>query len=208
MSGRGYSAIIPFMDNFLRALPNTFIPLFVAIDIFAVLPIYLSLTEDMSHGQRETVLKQSVFTALIVGMAFIVVGEAVFSLLGITEADFKVAGGLIIFVFAVLDITRQNRRRQADGATGVVPIGVPLIVGPAVLTTTLVLVEHYGILPTIISLVLNLFIVWVSFKSGKAIVKALGKNGILALSKVMALLLASIAVMMIRLGLESIIRGR
>lgn len=199
----------PVMENFLRNLPSTFIPLFVAIDIFAVLPIFISLTDEMNARHKKSVIRQSIVTALVVGVVFMAIGEAVFRILGITKDDFKVAGGLILLVFAALDITRHNRvRLKAVETTGVVPIGVPLIVGPAVLTTTLVLVDHYGVLPTVTSLVLNLLLVWISFESAPRIVKSLGKNGVLALSKVMALLLASIAVMMIRLGIEGILKVR
>jgi len=196
------------MERFISALPNTLISFFVAIDIFAVLPVYLSLTEDMSSSERSSVLRQSVLTAFLVGIVFMVVGEFIFRVLGITKDDFKVAGGLVLLVFAVLDITRQERRHlpQSD-TTGVVPIGVPLIVGPAVLTTSLVLLDHYGSAPTVVGFLVNLIIVWFALKWGERIVLVLGKKGVIALSKVMALLLASIAVMMIRLGLEGIIKG-
>jgi len=196
------------MERFISAPPNTLISFFVAIDIFAVLPVYLSLTEDMSSSERSSVLRQSVLTAFLVGIVFMVVGEFIFRVLGITKDDFKVAGGLVLLVFAVLDITRQERRHlpQSD-TTGVVPIGVPLIVGPAVLTTSLVLLDHYGSAPTVVGFLVNLIIVWFALKWGERIVLVLGKKGVIALSKVMALLLASIAVMMIRLGLEGIIKG-
>ncbi|MDP2167574.1 MAG: MarC family protein [Thermodesulfovibrionales bacterium] len=198
-----------FISEFLQAVPNTFIPLFVAIDIFAVLPIFMALTDEMSQKQKKDVIRQSILTALAVGVVFIAVGEAIFRVLGITADDFKVAGGLVLLVFAVLEITRHDRQRiKVTGTTGVVPIGVPLIVGPAVLTTTLVLVDHYGVLPTIISLMLNLVLVWIAFKGARRIVKFLGKGGIVAISKVMALLLAAIAVMMMRLGLQNIIKGQ
>lgn len=196
------------LGEFLQAVPNTFIPLFVAIDIFAVLPIFMSLTDEMSQKQKKDVIRQSILTALAVGVVFIAVGEAIFRVLGITANDFKVAGGLVLLVFAVLEITRHDRQRiKSTGTTGVVPIGVPLIVGPAVLTTTLVLVDHYGVMPTIVSLMLNLVLVWIAFKGARSIVKFLGKGGIVAISKVMALLLAAIAVMMMRLGLQNIIKG-
>jgi multiple antibiotic resistance protein len=89
---------------------------------------------------------------------------------------------------------------------GVVPIGVPLIVGPAVLTNILLLVDHYGIVPTLISLILNLFIVLISLMNAERIIRLVGKGGIVGISKVMSLLLASIAVMMIRLGIENILK--
>jgi multiple antibiotic resistance protein len=147
-----------------------------------------------------------VATALLVGVVFIAMGEAIFRILGITNNDFKIAGGLVLLVFAVLDLIRRTEEtRKPVGKLGVVPIGVPLIAGPAVLTTLLVLVDHYGIAVTVVSFLMNLLIVWIVLKKGASIVAVLGEGGIVAVSKVMALLLASIAVMMIRIGIENII---
>jgi multiple antibiotic resistance protein len=103
------------------------------------------------------------------------------------------------------DITRHQEIKP-DIKLGVVPIGVPLIVGPAVLTNILLLVDHYGILPTVIALVLNLIIVWISLINAERITRPVGKGGILGIAKVMALLLASIAIMMIRIGVENIVK--
>lgn len=195
------------MREILKALPNTFIPIFVAIDVFAVLPMFISLTSGFSKTEKKVVIRQSILTALIVGLIFVAIGEAVFKILGVTVDDFKIAGGLILLVIAILDLIREGKgRRKPEGTIGVVPIGVPLIVGPAVLTTLIVLIGHYGIVPTLISLIFNLIIVWVFFTKAQTITDLFGKNGIVAISKVMALLLASIAVMMIRLGIEGIIR--
>ena len=78
--------------------------------------------------------------------------------------------------------------------------------GPAVLTNILLLVDHYGIIPTVIALMLNLFIVWISLMNAERIIKLVGKGGIIGIAKVMALLLASIAIMMIRIGVVNIIK--
>jgi len=195
------------MLEVLKSLPLTFIPLFVAMDVFAVLPIFLSVTSDIEEESRKTVVRHSIITALVVSLVFVAVGEVVFRILGITVDDFKIAGGLVLLVIAVLDLVRYGgERRKVEDAVGVVPIGVPLIVGPAVLTTLIVLIDHYGIFPTVISLILNLGIIWISFVKADDITRVIGKNGIIALSKVMAILLASIAVMMIRLGVENLIK--
>jgi multiple antibiotic resistance protein len=194
------------MENIIKALPHTFIPIFVAIDVFAILPLFISLTVGIPDSRR-LVIRDSIFTAVIVGLFFVALGEAIFNILGITPDDFKIAGGLVLLIFAILEIMRhEDKRRKPMGRVGVVPIGVPLIVGPAVLTTLLVLVDHYGIIPTIVSFILNLFIVWFFFSEAERIINFFGKGGIIAISKVMALLLASIAVMMIRLGITNFIR--
>ncbi len=140
------------MADLLRYLPHTFIPLFVAIDIVGVLPVFLSLTHGLSAQKRNSVVRKSVGTALITGMCFIAPGETIFGILGITTDDFKIAGGLVLLVFSIIDLVRQPDDRKGDaGEIGIVAIGVPLIVGPAVLTTLVVLVDHYGIVVTGVS---------------------------------------------------------
>jgi multiple antibiotic resistance protein len=195
------------MKDIIRILPNTFIPLFVAMNVFMLIPIFISMTKEMTIPKRQKVILDSILTAIIVSVSFIALGEVIFKILGITADDFKIAGGLLLLVLAMLDLTHHiEERMKPDVKMGVVPIGVPLIVGPAVLTNILLLVDHYGIWPTIVSLVLNLFIVWISLKNADGIIKVVGKGGIVGISKVMALLLASIAIMMIRLGIENIIK--
>ncbi|GAB4390938.1 MAG: MarC family protein [Thermodesulfovibrionales bacterium] len=197
------------MEESLGRLASAFIPLFVAIDVFGVLPFFVALTADIPDIRKGRVVRQSVFTALAVSVAFTVVGKAAFRVLGIMADDFKVAGGLVLLVFAILDLTRYERRRPKETRTvGVVPIGVPLIAGPATLTTILVLVDRHGMAPTLIALALNLVLVWLVLLGARRVVRLLGENGVAALSKIMALLLAAIAIMMIRLGLEGIIAGR
>jgi multiple antibiotic resistance protein len=195
------------MAELLEALPGAFIPLFVAIDIFWLLPVFMAITEGLDGPGRGRVIRQSIITAFAVSLVFTAVGEAVFALLGITVDDFKVAGGLLLLVLAILDIARMDGRGpfSRSETSGIVPIGVPLIVGPAVMTTIIVLVDHLGVLPTVTALVMNLLIVWLAFLTAPALMRFLGASGITALSKIMSILLASIAVMMIRLGIEGIL---
>lgn len=193
------------MATVIRDALYAFIPIFVAIDIFAIIPIFVSMTEGMPGRKKLAVERESVITALAVGLTFIAVGEGIFKILSITENDFKIAGGLILLIFAILDLMGYTKVREQAGKLGVVPLGVPLIVGPAVLTTILVLVDHYGVVPTIISFIVNLIIVWLSFRASSRILTIFGRGGIMAISKIMALLLASIAVMLIRVGVENIV---
>jgi multiple antibiotic resistance protein len=195
------------MEDILRILPNTFIPLFVATNIFMLLPIFISITKEMTKVKRKVVVRDSILTAIIVSFLFIALGELIFRILGITTDDFKIAGGTVLLVFAVRDLVYSGEERlKPDIKVGVVPIGVPLIVGPAVLTNILLLVDHYGIVPTIISLILNLLIIWISLINAERIISIVGRGGIIGIAKVMALLLASIAIMMIRIGVVNIIQ--
>jgi len=187
----------------LKDLPLTFIPLFVAMDPFGMLPIFTSLTKDMTVEEKKSVIRFSTITALIVSVAFAFIGEAIFKILGITVDDFKIAGGILLLVLAIIELVGRSEERKKMQDIGIVPLGVPLLIGPAVLTIMIVLIDNYGVVPTVISLVLNLIIVFAVFSSEQVITKVIGKNGLIAMSKIVMLLLAAIAVMMIRVGIES-----
>lgn len=179
-----------------------FIPIFVAVDAIGVLPIFVSLTKGLTRRERLRVILQSVFTAICLAVGFIFLGKAVFALLGITVGDFMVAGGAILFCIGVIDIVNPGKRLQIPSKElGVVPLGTPLIVGPAVLTTSLIIIGEYGLYPTLISVLINILLAGLIFSSSEVLIKTLGEAGSRALSKITSLLLAAIAVMMIRKGI-------
>ncbi len=176
-----------------------FVPLFVAVDAVGVLPIFLSLTQGIERKEKRKIIYQSIWTAITLAIGFILVGKALFRMLGITVGDFMLAGGMILFCIAIIDLLKTGKqRRYVPEGLGVVPIGTPLIVGPAVLTTCLIITDQYGVVPTIISLICNVMLAGLIFYFSEYLVARIGKSGANALSKIMALLLASIAVMMMR----------
>lgn len=141
-------------------------------------------------------------------MGFVAIGKAIFLLLGIEVADFLVAGGIILLILAIKDLitgkAMEAQDSSASGMVGVVPIGTPLVVGPAVFTTLLLLTDQYLVVVVILSFVLNLLIQWLLFKQADRIVKFLGNTGVSAISKIIMLLLAAIVVKMIRQGVLAI----
>ncbi|MFH1623820.1 MAG: MarC family protein [Pseudomonadota bacterium] len=188
--------------NYLLAL----IPIFVAIDVIGILPIFMSLTEGTEAEERTRIVKQSVLTSFVVSMGFLAVGKFVFKALGVSIADFKIAGGIILLIIATTDLLfPQKTSRLTSPTLGIVPIGMPLIVGPAVLTTILICVDLYSYLPTIFSLIVNLLLVWFVFINSSRIIRIMGEGGAKAFGKVVSLLLAAIAVMMIRKGVYDMI---
>lgn len=188
--------------NFMLA----FIPVFVAIDVLGVLPIFMSLVDGVEKPYKTKIINQSLITALSVSIGFIAVGKFVFSILGIEIYDFKMAGGLLLLVFAINDLLFSERAKRTITTTiGIVPLGIPLVVGPAVLTSLIMMVDTYGYIPTMVSLVINLLIVWLVFMNSNFIYRLMGEGGSKAFAKVASLLLASIAVMMIRRGVMDVI---
>jgi multiple antibiotic resistance protein len=194
VSGRGADAATAFLD--------TFLPLFVAVDVVGIAPIFFALTRGLGANERRRVLRGSVIVAAAVSLGFALVGRVVFRTLGITVADFQIAGGLILFALAALDLLAREPRPTVElGDVGAVPLGVPLIAGPAVITTTIVLVDLHGALLTTAALLANLAICWAVLAQVTVVERLIGRSGARAVSKVVSLLLAAIAVRYIRQGL-------
>ena len=126
------------------------IPLFVAMDPVGTLPLFVAWTGGLTAQEREQQLRGAVLTAPAVCVLFMVGGRWLLSILGVGVADFLVAGGLVLLVLAGSDlVTGGGHEARGSSATrdiAAVPIGTPILAGPATLTTLLILVERYGTL--------------------------------------------------------------
>jgi multiple antibiotic resistance protein len=144
---------------------------------------------------------------MAVALAFLAFGPALLLFLGITVPDFMIAGGLLLIVFSLSDLLRgeKEQRRPDVHSLGVVPIGVPLITGPAVLATCVLLAGLYGRLITAVALTANIVIAGIIFLMAQPITRILGQTGTKIVSKIASLLLTAIAVMLIRKGITEIV---
>jgi multiple antibiotic resistance protein len=184
-----------------------FVPLFIATDAVGALPVFISITEKVPKDELWKLIGISVVTGSIVGLAFLFIGEWLLRLMGITVADFMVAGGAMLFVISLGDLVtfeKPSRRVHAE-EIGPVPIGVPLIVGPGVLTTVMLLVKGYGFVTTSTALIANIIVAGIVFLCSHIVIRLVGKNGTKIISKIASLFLAAIAVMIIRKGIMLII---
>jgi len=198
----------PFAKTFSGMIHKffvAFIPIFVAIDPIGLVAMFMGLAGNASreHRQREGFI--GIFTALCVSVGFVFLGKIIFTALGITVADFQVAGGLILLGLAgreLLNISPADREPTND--FGVVPLGMPLIAGPALLTALLILVDTVGLIFTLFSMVVNLALVAVAFWNADLVARWMGRQGLRGVSKIVALLLAAIAVSLIRRGWQGV----
>ena len=191
----------------MRSFWLCFVPLFIAVDAIGVLPIFISFTKDIKPGRVRIIIYQSVITAIIVALLFLIGGKAILDMLGITVSDFMIAGGVLLFVISMSDlITNDKIQRNIDPESiGAVPIGVPLITGPAVLTTSILLLNEHGFVPTAVAILINVLIAGVVFNFSIYIHRFLGKAGTKTLSKIASLILAAIGVMIVRKGIIALI---
>ena len=188
---------------------ESFLPLFVAMNLPGVLPIFMGLTDGLSVKARRKLVFQASSTAFAVAMLILFAGDVIFQTMGITVNDLRVGGGIILLVLSITDLIFGDFRQRApeedaddtDSSIGIVPIGIPLTIGPAAITTILVSQQSFGYLPTSVSLFTNLALITIGFLYGPALLLKLGKNTAKAIAKVTSLFLAAIAVAMIRVGI-------
>jgi multiple antibiotic resistance protein len=191
------------MHTLLQSFILTFVPLFIVIDALGNLPFVISLSEGMSRGERRKMIHTATVTATIVGLVFLFLGQLILYALDISVGSFAIAGGLILLILSIKYMT-TGRMVEAikEEMVAVVPIGTPLTVGPATITTLLLLATQFPLYTVLISFALNMLITWAILLSSNQIVRFTGKGGLKAVSRVFSLLLAAIAVNMIIHGLE------
>lgn len=214
----------PMLLDFLKIC----IPLLVVIDPAGVLPVYVAMTDRYSQAQRRAIARRATLVAMATGVVFVIVGQAIFRVLGVGFADFQIAGGLLVFILAVIDILTPGKpavdEKQAvtlDSTVGVVPLAVPLIVGPATMATSLLLVNQYGpnyekdygtplgsiivVAMVCVALILNLTLLCGAMWHSDLLVKLVGRSTMTVINKIVMILLAAIAVSLIRAGVASIV---
>lgn len=184
-----------------------FVSLFVAFDVIGTVPLFLGLTQGVARPRLRVIIIESVVTASVVALAFLFFGNYVLQLLGITVEDCMIAGGVLLFVMAMNDllVMQKNEQHVDTESLGAVPIGVPLIAGPAVLTASVLLGHQYGQWPTAAAIVANIAIVGLALLYSGEIHRLLGATGARTVSKISSLLLSAFAVMLVRKGVLAVV---
>jgi multiple antibiotic resistance protein len=190
------------MTSWLESLLLAFVALFIVIDALGNLPFVMSLSEGMSRHDRRKMIDLAMITATIVGLAFLFFGQFILHVMGISVGAFAIAGGIILLVLSIkYMITGKIIEAFREEMIAVVPIGTPLLAGPATITTLLLLVGQFPLYIVLVAFVLNLLIAWIIFLLGNRIIHFMGQGGLRAVSNVFNLLLAAIAITMIIRGL-------
>jgi len=184
----------------------------MAINLPGILPIYMSLTESITDKERNQLTSKAVMAGFGLAILFLFAGHLIFALLRITVNDLRVGGGLVLLVLSITDLVFGDFRRRlptqgSSADIGVVPIGIPLIIGPSAITTIIVSQQTFGYIPTLLSLLVNAGVVFLAFYFGPTVMKRLGPNTSKAAAKVASLFLTATAVGMIRKGITGMLEA-
>jgi len=180
---------------------SSFISLFVVMDPFASIPVFLSITKGKNklHAASSAV---GIATAVL--FAFIFFGQEMLSFFRVNFYSLQVAGGIVLLVLGVELVLGFSLTRESYKYTPAISlIGTPLLTGPGAITLTTILVKEYGQLvvsmAAILALILCLLVLWFS----NYFAKFIGNYGVGTASRVIGIFLVAIAVELILRGLVS-----
>ncbi|MEK6937479.1 MAG: MarC family protein [Nanoarchaeota archaeon] len=195
--------------EFLIGFIKSFLALFIIIDPFLGMVVFITLTRGAST--KEKAKAAFIATAVAGGLLalFLFTGMFLLNIMGISLPSFVVAGGVILLILgvqAVLGIEFARKEKQDKKAAAVI-IGTPLLSGPGAMTTIVILSQQYGYWPPLIALILMMGITWLMLYFSERIAARMGDRLIEVLSRVLGLMLAALAAEFIKDGISDMIRG-
>jgi multiple antibiotic resistance protein len=193
---------------------------FVVVDPIGAAPFFVGLTDGFSDADREIILRRSVLVLGAVLGLFALFGRFLFEAFGFTLAAFEIAGGILLFfvAFEMLngELTRTkltpSDREEAlarRDELAVVPLGIPLLAGPGAISTVMIYEGTAGsdpiaIAATFVAVAVTTVASYIILRLGHGIIRNFGRVGVMAVTRVMGLLLAAVAVQFIINGIIAI----
>lgn len=188
--------------DFISELVKAVIALFIIVDPLGNIPIFMGLTEKMADAQKKKVYNTATLVGFILLLVFAFTGQEILTIFGLSIYSFEVAGGILLLIIAIRILISGSMHEGVESpeSLGAVPIAIPLLVGPGAITTTIFNLQAFGTVTAILAVLIVLSLTWVILRFINGIYKFLGKTGSLVIARVMALLIAAIAIQYILTG--------
>ena len=190
----------------MAGILESFIILFVIMDPIGNLPIFISLTKGMPIKEIKRNVDRSIFVAGVLLFVFLFLGLHIFDFFGVNLNSFQIAGGIILLILAIMYVfgipIKFSKSHTMDLS---VPVGTPLLTGPGVIMTTIILVKENGTLVIVMASFLTLVATWLILMNSARIYKILGEHWTNVISRVMGILLAAIALEFVTKGILNIV---
>lgn len=193
---------------------TTFVAVFVIVDPFAVVPVYLALTDRFSREERRTIRLKACLVAFGILAIFGITGMAVFDVFGITIPAFQIAGGILLLQIGIAQLNAKRPRGRGikqdevleKDDISIFPIATPLIAGPGAISTIVLASSRAPGVLRHVELVLALFLVmlvtYICLKGAPIIYRFLGETGLNLLTRIMGIILTAVSVQFILNGIK------
>ena len=206
-------------ETFTSTFLNNFLLIFVAIDPFALIPIFAGITHGLKKNEIKRIYLRATIISFIILFFFSLLGQSLLNVMGININSFKIIGGLfLIFIAFEMVFEKRDERRQnlADSAIDEVsaislatfPLAIPLMAGPGSITITMLIAEKSGpaliskminFLPVMLSVILAGICMWLSPK----LVEIISISLLGVIQRVFGLLLGALAIEYVISGIKN-----
>ncbi|MCI6585402.1 MAG: MarC family protein [Mobiluncus porci] len=193
---------------------STFAIMFVIVDPFGNLPVFMSLTAHYAPAKRRLVAWQANALAFVILLVFGFFGFKLFGLLGITPASLQISGGLLLLIVALQLLTGEESKPGNEGGElniAAVPLGTPLLAGPGAIVALMVQMDSSGhgvlsIIAVVLATLLVLAFSWLTMFFATPIMRFLGNSGIAVLTRLSGMMLAAIAIQLMISGVMNVVQ--
>jgi len=196
------------------------VSLFAIVDPVGALPFFVALTEGWDDDDRKVVMRRSVFVLGAVLTLFALLGRFLFAVFGFTLGAFEIAGGILLFYVAFdmlqgeITRTKINPQDREEAAArrdeiAVVPMGIPLLAGPGAISTVMIYEgsaagDPWIVVATFVAILVTAVTTFVVLRLGQPILRALGRTGVMAMTRVLGLILAALGVQFVLNGVAAV----
>ena len=198
----------------LEIFIQTFVLYFVVIDPLGGTPLFLIVTQRLKIKDKIKTALEATITATIILLFFALLGKFILSSLNISFSAFTIAGGIILFIISLEMLFDKRNQRKEESLKGrsdrisIFPLAIPLLAGPAAITSIIVSVTDIGdnfIKQSVgmISLVLVMFITFMLFYIASKFSRIINKQVTSVISRVIAIILAGLSIQYILDGIKN-----
>jgi len=198
-----------------REIVTVFLAVFIVVDPFGIVPIYLSLTAGFPAARLRVTILKSTITAFVVLCLFIFTGNAVLRFLGIQVGSFFIAGGILMFIVSIdLLLGKPGRTKTSEAAeeredVSIFPLAIPMLAGPGAITSILLYASDekspgYIRLVLVGSAFLALLCAALAMRLSSALIRVLGTTGVSVIERIMGIVLTGLSVQFVYDGLQKL----
>lgn len=211
---------LSFLQTEWGYLTGAFVTLFFIVDPFAVVPVYLALSERFTPHDQKVIRRKATLIALALLVAFAVTGMTFFELFGITLPAFRIAGGILLLVMGVQQLTvsggeKVSSEEESEGLSkddiSVFPLATPLLAGPGAISTVILYATGAGsalrLVELTLAIVACLAATYVILRASPYLYRVMGKTGLNLFSRLMGIVLTAVGVQFVIAGVIEAAKG-
>jgi multiple antibiotic resistance protein len=197
---------------------SVFVAIFAIVNPIGNIPFFTALTQGYSKEEKRRVVTKAVIASAGTLIAFAFVGRYIFMLFSITIPAFRIAGGILLFRVALSMLygtfpgtkatDTETQESLEKEMVGVIPLGIPMLAGPGAISTVMLYMSHvnaWDAVAVFISVCATMVVTYIALLNADRIFNRVGKVGSLAISRIMGLILATVAIQFIINGAHEIV---